>query len=156
VEPPGAVSVGIVDIVEFHGAHLLSKNIFYHRGGGSSRRISLTQPAAADTMDPAIIRRIFPMANEELLNEEEISILSLTDEEGNEVEFELIDSVDFEGKEYLILLPPEEEASEVVILEVEPHKDGSESYLTVDDERVLNEVFAVFKERFAEFFTFEE
>ena len=37
------------------------------------------------------------MANEELLNEEEISILSLTDEEGNEVEFELIDSVDFEG-----------------------------------------------------------
>ena len=96
------------------------------------------------------------MANEELLNEEEISILSLTDEEGNEVEFELIDSVDFEGVEYLILLPPEEEASEVVILEVEPHPDGTESYLTVDDERVLNEVFNVFKERFADFFTFEE
>ena len=96
------------------------------------------------------------MANEELLNEEEISILSLTDEEGNEVEFELIDSVDFEDKEYLILLPPEEEASEVVILEVEPHSDGTESYLTVDDERVLNEVFKIFKERFADFFTFEE
>ena len=96
------------------------------------------------------------MANEELLNEEEISILSLTDEEGNEVELELIDSVDFEGVEYLILLPPEEEASEVVILEVEPHTDGTESYLTVDDERVLNEVFKVFKERFADFFTFEE
>ena len=96
------------------------------------------------------------MANEELLNEEEVSILSLTDEEGNEVEFELIDSVDFEGVEYLILLPPEEEASEVVILEVEPHTDGTESYLTVDDERVLNEVFKVFKERFADFFTFEE
>ena len=96
------------------------------------------------------------MANEELLNEEEISILSLTDEEGNEVEFELIDSVDFEGKEYLILLPPEEEASEVVILEVEPHSDGTESYLTVDNEEVLNAVFAIFKERFADFFTFEE
>ena len=96
------------------------------------------------------------MANEELLNEEEISILSLTDEEGNEVEFELIDSVDFEGVEYLILLPPEEEASEVVILEVEPHTDGTESYLTVDDERVLNAVFGIFKERFADFFTFEE
>ena len=96
------------------------------------------------------------MANEELLNEEEVSILSLTDEEGNEVEFELIDSVDYEGVEYLILLPPEEEASEVVILEVEPHTDGTESYLTVDDESVLNEVFKVFKERFADFFTFEE
>ena len=96
------------------------------------------------------------MANEELLNEEEVSILSLTDEEGNEVEFELIDSVDFEGVEYLILLPPEEEASEVVILEVEPHTDGTESYLTVDNEEVLNAVFAIFKERFADFFTFEE
>ena len=96
------------------------------------------------------------MANEELLNEEEISLLSLTDEEGNEVEFELIDSVDYEGKEYLILLPPEEEAAEVVILEVEPHADGSESYLTVDNEEVLNAVFGIFKERFADFFTFEE
>ena len=96
------------------------------------------------------------MANEELLNEEEVSILSLTDEEGNEVEFELIDSVDYEGVEYLILLPPEEEASEVVILEVEPHADGTENYLTVDNEDVLNAVFGIFKERFADFFTFEE
>ena len=96
------------------------------------------------------------MANEELLNEEEVSILSLTDEEGNEVEFELIDSVDYEGVEYLIPLPPEEEASEVVILEVEPHADGTENYLTVDNEDVLNAVFGIFKERFADFFTFED
>ena len=96
------------------------------------------------------------MANEELLNEEEVSILSLTDEEGNEVEFELIDSVDYEGVEYLILLPPEEEASEVVILEVEPHADGTENDLTVDNEEVLNAVFGIFTERFADFFTFED
>ena len=95
------------------------------------------------------------MANEELL-EEEASILSLTDEEGNEVEFELVDSVDYEGKEYLILLPPDEEAAEVVILEVEPHKDGSENYLTVNDDEVLMAVFGIFKERFADFFTFED
>ncbi len=95
------------------------------------------------------------MANEELLNEEEISILSLTDEEGNEVELELVDSVDYEGKEYLILLPPEEEAAEVIILEVEPHADGTETYLTIDDEDVLNAVFAIFQERFKDFFTFE-
>ncbi len=95
------------------------------------------------------------MANEELLNEEEVSILSLTDEEGNEIELELVDSVDYEGKEYLILLPPEEEAAEVIILEVEPHADGTETYLTIDDEDVLNAVFAIFQERFKDFFTFE-
>lgn len=94
------------------------------------------------------------MANEELL-EEEASIISLTDEEGNEVEFELIDSVDYEGKEYLILLPPDDEAAEVVILEVEPHKDGTESFLTVNDEDTLNAVYEVFKERFKDIFIFE-
>ena len=56
------------------------------------------------------------MANEELLNEEEVSILELTDEEGNEVEFELVDSVDYKGDEYLILLPMDEEDPEFVIL----------------------------------------
>ena len=94
--------------------------------------------------------------NEKLLDEDQISILSLTDEEGNEVEFELIDSVDYQGAEYLVLLPPDEEASEVVILEVEPHDDGTESYLTVDDDAILVAVFSIFKERFADFFTFED
>ena len=96
------------------------------------------------------------MENEQLLNEEEENIISLTDEEGNEVEFELIDSIDYEDKEYLILLPPDDEAAEVVILEVEPHQDGSESYLTVSDEGILNGVYEIFKERFKDIFTFEE
>lgn len=95
------------------------------------------------------------MANEELLNEEPF-ILSLTDEEGNEVELELIDSVDYEGKEYLILLPPDDEAAEVIILEVEPQGDDTETYVTVTEEETLNAVFAIFKERFQDFFTFED
>ena len=97
------------------------------------------------------------MANDEILNEEEEQeLISLTDEEGNEVEFELIDSVDYENKEYLILLPPDDEASEVVILEVEPHADGSESFLTVQDVDVLNAVYEIFKDRFKDIFTFED
>lgn len=94
------------------------------------------------------------MANEELL-EEESSIISLTDEEGNEVEFELIDSVDYNGTEYLILLPPDDEAAEVVILEVEPQGDDMETYVTVNDEDTLMAVYEIFKERFKDIFTFE-
>lgn len=94
------------------------------------------------------------MANEEIL-EEEASIISLTDEEGNEVEFELIDSVDYENAEYLILLPPDDEAAEVVILEVEPHDDGTETYVTVNNESTLTAVYEIFKERFKDIFTFE-
>ena len=97
------------------------------------------------------------MENKELQNEENISTLSLTDEDGNEVEFELLDSVDYKGAEYLILAPLEEEdAAEVTILEVEPHADGTETYLSVDDADVLSAVFAIFRERFADFFAFEE
>ncbi len=96
------------------------------------------------------------MANDEILNEDEENIISLTDEEGNEVEFELIDSIDYEDREYLILLPPDDESAEVVILEVEPHADGSETYITVNDETVLNAVYEIFKERFKDIFTFEE
>ena len=94
------------------------------------------------------------MANEELLKEES-PIISLTDEEGNEVEFELIDSVDYEGKEYLILLPPDDEAAEVVILEVEPQPNDMETYVTVSDEATLTAVYEIFKERFKDIFTFE-
>ena len=94
------------------------------------------------------------MANEELL-EGESSIISLTDEEGNEVEFELIDSVDYNGTEYLILLPPDDEAAEVVILEVEPQGDDMETYVTVNDEETLMAVYEIFKERFKDIFTFE-
>ena len=90
------------------------------------------------------------MANEELLNEEEVSILELTDEDGNEVEFELVDSVDYEGEEYLILLPMDEEDPEVVT-----DGKGNESYVTVDTEETLMAVFEIFKERFKDIFTFE-
>ncbi len=97
------------------------------------------------------------MENKELQNEEDISILSLTDEDGNEVELELLDSVEYKGAEYLILTPlEEEEASEVIILEVDQYADGTERYLSVDDGEVLAAVFAIFRERFADFFTFEE
>ena len=95
------------------------------------------------------------MANEELLNEEEVSILELTDEDGNEVEFELVDSVDYEGEEYLILLPMDEEDPEVVILKVVTDGKGNESYVTVDTEETLQAVFEIFKERFKDIFTFE-
>ena len=59
------------------------------------------------------------MANEELL-EEEVEILSLTDENGNETQFEYLDCIECEGKEYLVLLPAEDDSAEIVILEIEP------------------------------------
>ena len=96
------------------------------------------------------------MENENLIPEEESSILTLTDENGNDVDFEYMDCIEYEGKEYLVLMPAEEGSNEIVILEVEPVDEETENYLSVDDEAVLNAVFAIFKERYADVLTFEE
>ena len=97
------------------------------------------------------------MADEKLIpEEEEATILTLTDEDGESIDFEYLDSVDYEGKEYLVLMPAEEAATEIVILEVEPVDEENENYLPVMDEKLLNEVYAIFKERYKDVLVFED
>jgi uncharacterized protein YrzB (UPF0473 family) len=96
------------------------------------------------------------MANEELLQEEESSIITMTDENGAEVNFEYLDCVEYEGKEYLVLIPAEEDSNEIVILEVEPVDEELENYLAVENEEVLNAVYQIFKERFKDVLDFAD
>ena len=96
------------------------------------------------------------MENENLLPEEEVSILTLTDENGQDVNFEYLDCIELDGVEYLALLPESEEENEVVILEVEPVDEETENYLSVENEEVLNTVFGIFKEKFKDVLEFEE
>ena len=96
------------------------------------------------------------MENNEILQEEEIELLTLTDENGVDVEFEYLDSIDYEGKEYIVLLPTDENDTEVVILEVEPVDEENENYLSVKDEDILQAVYAIFKDRFKDILTFED
>ena len=97
------------------------------------------------------------MENEELLQEEELSnILTLTDEAGNDVDFEYLDSIDYEGKEYLVLMPAQEDSNEIVILEVQPVDEENENYLSVSDEAVLDAVYEIFKDRYKDVLTFED
>ena len=96
------------------------------------------------------------MENKEILEEEEMNLLTLTDEDGNESEFEYLDVIEYQGKEYLILLPADEESSEVVILEIEPVDEETENYLAVDDISILNAVYEIFKEKFKDVLTFED
>ena len=98
------------------------------------------------------------MENENLIpEEEESSILMLTDENGEEVEFEYLDCIEYEGVEYLVLMPADDEDDdEVVILEVVPVDEENENYMGVEDEAVLNAVFAIFREKYKDILVFEE
>ena len=99
---------------------------------------------------------------EENSDEEELdNIIILNDEDGNEVKFEFLDLVELDNEEYVVLLPVteegEEEEGEVVILKVEDTDDENaeeESYVSIEDEEILNKVFEIFKEKFKDDFDF--
>ena len=94
--------------------------------------------------------------NEE--NGEELdNIIVLNDENGEEIEFEFLDLIEYEGEEYVVLLPNDEDddAGQVVILKLEDtDSEDEESYVSVDDEDVLQSVFEIFKEKFKDEFNF--
>ena len=94
------------------------------------------------------------MENEELLQEEESSLLTLTDEHGEEVTFEYLDCIEYNGIEYLVLMP--EESDEIVILEVQPVDEENENYVAVESEDILDAVYGIFKERYKDVLQFED
>ena len=55
------------------------------------------------------------------LDENISNIIVLNDENGNEVQFEFLDLIEYDSEEYVVLLPTgdSEDADEVVILKVE-------------------------------------
>ena len=95
--------------------------------------------------------------NDILLEEEELdNILTLTDENGEEAEFEYLDTINYEGKEYIILMPLDDESNEILILEVQPVDEELENYVTVSDESILDGVYAIFKDRFKDILDFAD
>ena len=92
--------------------------------------------------------------NEILLEEEESSLLTLTDENGVDTEFEYLDCIEYEGKEYLVLLPTD--SDEIVILEVEPVDEENENYIAVESEDTLDAVYDIFKARYKDVLQFED
>lgn len=83
----------------------------------------------------------------------------MNDELGNEVFFEFLDLIEHEDEEYVVLLPINEEneiEDEVVILRVEDCEQDEENYVSVDDKKILQEVFEKFKAKFKDEFNFLE
>ena len=93
-------------------------------------------------------------------NMEELdNIITLNDENGNEVKFEFLDLIEYNDEEYVVLLTmdsEEDDDGEVVILRLEDTDEDSEeeSYVSVEDEDILMEVFNIFKDKFKDEFDF--
>ena len=90
------------------------------------------------------------MADEILMEEmeNEAPLITLEDEEGNEMEFEFLDIVEYEGEEYIVLIENNEDADEVVLLKINPIDDETEEYLSIEDEELLDKLFDIFKKKY--------
>lgn len=90
---------------------------------------------------------------------EENTIVTLLDENGKEVQFDLVMTFDYEGKRYAALLPMDDvdgvADDEVVLLEI-VREGGDETYQAIENPVLLDEVFNEFNELFDETFDDEE
>ena len=79
---------------------------------------------------------------------EEFNVITLSDDEGNEVDFELVDAIEHNGKKYCILYPEglseeERENEEPVILEYV--LEGDEDFLEeIIDEDEYDEIYGIY------------
>ena len=93
--------------------------------------------------------------------DEKDDVVVLVDENGEEVEFEHLDTIELNGSEFVVLLPmgadedaEETEVDEVVILKIEHNDNGEDSFITVEDEDQLQVVFEEFKTRMEDQYNF--
>ena len=90
-------------------------------------------------------------------------LVSVVDEEGVEHTFEELDRIETDDGRYIALLPVYTEAEEIldgdgelIILSVVEDEDG-ETYLEpIEDDELFNEIGAIFEERLADYFEFDE
>ena len=89
--------------------------------------------------------------------EEEGSFITLADDDGNDVSFEVLDTIEYKDRTFAVLLPFEDQDDEVVILEMLFDGEDSEyvDFVSVDDEALIEEVFEEFLKREEEAFSEE-
>ena len=92
---------------------------------------------------------------EENIENEEDELFILNDEDGNEIKFEFLDLIELEDENYVVLYPIENENEEVVILRVQETEGDQDEYLSVD-EKTLQAVYAIFKEKFKDVYDFQD
>ena len=80
--------------------------------------------------------------------------IELVDENGNSVYFEFLDLIAYGEAEYVVLFPEEDDEEKVVILQIEAQSDGSESYVAIEDDELLETLFEIFKEKNQDYFNF--
>ncbi len=88
--------------------------------------------------------------------EENENYITLTDENGEDVSFEILGTVERGERVFTVLLPFDEEDDGIVILEVLPTDDPEfDEFVGIDDDALLDEIFEEFKKNYTGEYEFE-
>ena len=75
--------------------------------------------------------------------------VTIIDDDGNEFELELLDTMDYNGSTYAAFLPTDISEDDpdygIIILRIVPDDNGDELFESIDDDEVLEDVFEHFK-----------
>lgn len=88
---------------------------------------------------------------------EENKILTFTDDDGNNIDLELVDSFEMDGMRFAALAEPEtdeDKESLVYIMQIISESEHEDILVQIEDEGVLNKAFDLFMERCEEDFDF--
>lgn len=91
------------------------------------------------------------------------NIITLTDENGEEVEFEIIADYEKDGNKYFAMFPPEDEGDEdsdvveyVILKLVTDEESGEEFFVSIDDDDELDDVADYFDDLFSAEIDYDE
>lgn len=92
--------------------------------------------------------------DEDMGEEDDSNVVVLTDSDGNDVEFEHLDTIEYEDEVYVILIETVDDEGVTILKLIED--DEGDQLETVEDEEVAEAVYQIFKERNKDFFDFED
>ena len=97
------------------------------------------------------LRSVYHMSeNNHELDMEREDIVQLVDEDGNEVDFEHLMTLEHKGRSYICLVPVDPmddvEEDELVIMRIEDDGEGNDVYATIEDDAELDAVFEKYLE----------
>lgn len=81
-------------------------------------------------------------------------IITLTDDHGNEIDFEFLDLIEYSADSYAVLIPTDEDADQVLIFKVENASLEDNTFTPVEDADLAQAVFELFKTKNREYFDF--
>lgn len=84
------------------------------------------------------------------MEDKDFGTIFLYDEDGEEVEFEVVTKLDIEGREYVIVTPMDEDTEDAIALRIDKDEDGNEVLVTVEDDKEFELIEETYETLFAE------